>query len=96
VFDTEAQAVGDDLAGRFIDEDRQPFHDGKGDIIQSHSVDNAIAFHAAIICPGEGDPSTLLRAAPSVYTSARSQTFADQRHSNPARRFAKTHAEQGS
>jgi hypothetical protein len=51
VFDTKVQAVRDDLAGRFIDEYRQPFHDGKGDITQSHSGDNAIAFHAAIICP---------------------------------------------
>jgi len=45
------QAVRNDLAGRFIDENRQPFYDGKGNIIQSHFGDNAIAFHAPIICP---------------------------------------------
>ena len=53
MFDTKVQAIRDDLAGRFIDENRQPFHNGKGDIIHSHFGDNAIAFHAAIICSGK-------------------------------------------
>ena len=51
VFDTKIETLCDDFTGVFIDEHRKPFHDGKGDVIDAHSSDNAITFHAADYIP---------------------------------------------
>ena len=48
---TEVQAISDNLTRGLINEYWQPFHDGEADIIQSHSRDDAITFHADIIFP---------------------------------------------
>jgi hypothetical protein len=45
IADAEVEAVSDDLAGSFIDEDRQPVHDGEGDIINGDVFDDTVTFH---------------------------------------------------
>ena len=70
MFYTKVETICDDLTGRFIDEYRQPFHNGEGDVIDSHVRDNAVTFHAGII---------FAVRRPSVYISARSKTIAEQR-----------------
>ncbi len=45
IADAEVEAVGNDLAGSFIDEDREPVHDGEGDIINGDVFDDTVTFH---------------------------------------------------
>jgi hypothetical protein len=52
VCNAKIETICDDLTGDFIDENRQPFHDGEGHIIYSHAFNDAIPFHAVII-PGD-------------------------------------------
>ena len=45
VHKAEVEAVDDNPAGRFIDENWQSVNDGEGDVIQGDVFDDAVAFH---------------------------------------------------
>ncbi len=49
VLDAEVQAIGDDFAGFFADEDGKPIHDREGRKVDSDTFHDAIAFQCA--CP---------------------------------------------
>ena len=50
LINTKIETVSDGFASRLVEEYRQPFDDGEGDVIQPHVGNNAIAFYASIMC----------------------------------------------
>ena len=45
ILDTEIQAIRDDLAGPFLDENRQPFNNRKSYKIDMNPLLDAVSFH---------------------------------------------------